>query len=300
MIRDFDHLIEEVTKGPQKTVAVVSADDVDTLSVVAEAEKKGIASFILIGDEQKIRSIAKDKQLELKSQIVHQADHKAAAEEAVRLVKAGSAHTLMKGMLHSSVFLKAVLNRENGLNTGKHVTQITVMEKEGGGLLMITDCAISIAPDLKGKIEIIENAVTLAHTLGIKEPKVAVLSAVEVVNPDIPETMDAAILSKMAERGQIKGCVVDGPLAFDNAVSKEAADAKGIKSEVAGNADIILVPNLTVGNAVTKALTYIGKKPSIAATMGAAVPLVFTSRTETKQGKLLTLALALYDAGRDA
>lgn len=298
MIQNFDHLLKEVTKGPKKTVAVVSADDLDTLAVVAEAEEKGLASFVLVGDEEKILAITREHTLEIGARIIHQPDHRLAAETAVRLVREGQADALMKGMLHSSVFLKAVLNKEQGLNAGKHVTQISVIEKAGGGLMMITDCAISIAPDLKGKAEILQNAVDLAHTLGIERPKVAVLAPVEVVNPDIQETVDAAVLSKMAQRGQIKGCVVDGPLAFDNAISKEAAEAKGITSEVAGNADIILVPNLGVGNALTKAITYIAKKTVIAATVGAAAPLVFTSRTESRQGKLLTIALAVYSAER--
>lgn len=299
MIQSFDHLLEEVIKGPKKTVAVVSADDLDTLLVVAEAEARGLARFVLVGDEGKIRAIVQEQQLALNAKVIHEPDHGLAAETAVRLVRQSDADALMKGMLHSSVFLKAVLNKERGLNAGKYVTQISVLEKENGGLLMITDCAISIAPDLKGKTEILQNAVDLAHTLGIERPKVAVLAPVEVVNPEIQETVDAAVLSKMAERGQIKGCVVDGPLAFDNAVSMEAASAKGIKSEVAGNADIILVPNLGVGNAVTKAITYIAGKAVVAATVGAAAPLVFTSRTESKQGKLLTIALAVYSSGKD-
>lgn len=296
MIQSFDHLLKEVIKSPKKTVAVVSADDLDTLAVVAEAEEKGMAGFVLVGDEEKILAITREHALKLEARIIHQPDHRLAAETAVRLVREGQADALMKGMLHSSVFLKAVLNKEQGLNAGKHVTQISVMEKEAGGLMMITDCAISIAPDLKGKAEILQNAVDLAHRLGIQRPRVAVLAPVEVVNPDIQDTVDAAALSKMAQRGQIKGCVVDGPLAFDNAVSKEAAQAKGIESEVAGDADIILVPNLGVGNALTKAITYIAKKTVVAATVGASAPLVFTSRTESRQGKLLTIALAVYGA----
>jgi len=296
MIQNFDHLLKEVIKSPKKTVAVVSADDLDTLAVVAEAEEKGMAGFVLVGDEEKIHTITREHALKIGARIIHQPDHRLAAETAVRLVREGQADALMKGMLHSSVFLKAVLNKEQGLNAGKHVTQISVMEKEAGGLMMITDCAISIAPDLKGKAEILQNAVDLAHRLGIQRPRVAVLAPVEVVNPDIQDTVDAAALSKMAQRGQIKGCVVDGPLAFDNAVSKEAAQAKGIESEVAGDADIILVPDLGVGNALTKAITYIAKKTVVAATVGASAPLVFTSRTESRQGKLLTIALAVYGA----
>jgi len=178
------------------------------------------------------------------------------------------------------------------------MTQISIIEKDDGGLLMITDCAITVNPDLKGKIQVLENAVDLAHRLGIAMPRVAILSPLETVNPEIQDTVDAAIISKMGQRGQIKGCVIDGPLAFDNAVSQEAADAKGIISEVAGKADIIVVPNLSVGNAITKTITYIARKPVIAATVGAAVPIVFTSRTESDEGKLLTIALAAYASGK--
>lgn len=299
MIQNFNQLLEEVASRPSKKVAVVSADDIDTLSVVAEAESKKLAEFILIGDETKIKDILASEGLSVQASIIHEPDHRRAAEKAALMVRSGEAYTMMKGMLHSSTFLKAILNKEQGLNTGRHITQISVLEKDEGGLLMITDCAISVAPDLKGKAEIIENAVDLAHNLGMECPKVAVVTALEVVNPEMQDTLDAAVLSKMAQRGQIKGCVVDGPLAFDNAVSKEAAKAKGIESEVAGQADIIVVPNLTVGNVLTKSISYIAKKPVIAATVGAKVPVIFTSRTESRKGKLLTIALAVYTSGKD-
>lgn len=296
MIQNFNHLLNEVINTNKKTIAVVSADDISTLEVIAEAEQMDLANFILIGDENKIKKFITENNLKISAKIVDKAEHRVAAETGVSLVRENKADVLMKGMLHSSVFLKAVLNKEKGLNTGKHVTQISVLEKENGGLLMITDCAISIEPDLNAKVQIIQNAVELAHKLGVKVPKVAVLAPIEVVNPAIQDTVDAAVLSKMAERGQIKDCIIDGPLAFDNAISQSAAQTKGIESQVAGNADIILVPNLAVGNALTKSITYIAKKTVIAATVGAAAPLVFTSRTESKQGKLLTIALAAYGA----
>jgi phosphate butyryltransferase len=296
MIQNFNHLLNEVINTNKKTIAVVSADDISTLEVIAEAEQMDLANFILIGDENKIKKFITENNLKISAKIIDKAENRVAAETGVSLVRENKADVLMKGMLHSSVFLKAVLNKEKGLNTGKHVTQISVLEKENGGLLMITDCAISIEPDLNAKVQIIQNAVELAHKLGVKVPKVAVLAPIEVVNPAIQDTVDAAVLSKMAERGQIKDCIIDGPLAFDNAISQSAAQTKGIESQVAGNADIILVPNLAVGNALTKSITYIAKKTVIAATVGAAAPLVFTSRTESKQGKLLTIALAAYGA----
>lgn len=295
MIKNFEHLIQLAKEKDSKKVAVVAADDLEVLEVIAKAEELNLADFILVGDADKIKKIIEENGLNIKSEVTDESDHKKAADLAVDLVVQGRAGALMKGMLHSSVFLKAILNKEKGLNTGKHITQISVLEKENQeGLMFITDCAITVNPDLLGKKEVLENAVELAHKLGYETPKVAVLASLEVVNPEMQDTIDAAVLSKMAERGQIKGCVVDGPFAFDNAVSVEAAKQKGISSPVAGNADIIVVPNLTVGNTLTKSITYIAKKTVVAATVGAAIPIVFTSRTESLEGKLLSIALAAY------
>lgn len=298
MITGFTQLIQMVQQGKNKRIAVAAADELEILQVIGKAEEMDLADFILIGDKSRMQTLMGQHGIQLKAEIVHEPDHKSAAEMAVRMVRNGEADTLMKGMLHSALFLKAVLNKETGLNVGKYMTQISIIEKDDGGLLMITDCAITVNPDLKGKIQVLENAVDLAHRLGIAMPRVAILAPLETVNPEIQDTVDAAIISKMGQRGQIKGCVIDGPLAFDNAVSQEAADAKGIISEVAGKADIIVVPNLSVGNAITKTITYIAGKPVIAATVGAAVPIVFTSRTESDEGKLLTIALAAYASGK--
>lgn len=294
-IKNFEHLMELAKAKQAKKIAVVAADDAEVLEVIERAESIKLAEFILIGDAAKIKAIITENGWNLRADIIDEKDHKEAADKAVDLVVNGQAGTLMKGMLHSSVFLKAILNKEKGLNTGKHITQISVLEKDDeDGLRFITDCAITVDPDLLGKKEVLENAVDLAHKLGNEMPKVAVLASLEVVNPAMQDTLDAAVLSKMADRGQIKGCIVDGPFAFDNAVSLEAAKAKGISGPVAGNADIIVVPNLTVGNTLTKSITYIAKKTVVAATVGAAVPIVFTSRTESIEGKLLSIALASY------
>lgn len=294
-VKDFDHLMDLAKEKKAKKIAVVSAEDVDLLGVIKKAEDMGLAEFILIGDSGRIGDMLRDKGWDLRAQIVDAGGHKEAAEKAVDLVLEGQAGTLMKGMLASSVFLRAILNKEKGLNTGRHITQVSVLEKgKEEGLRFITDCAITVDPDLLSKKEVLENAVSLAHKLGNPKPRVAVLASVEVVNPRMQETIDAAALSKMADRGQIKGCIVDGPLAFDNAVCEEAARAKGIAGEVAGKADIVVVPELTVGNALTKSISYIAKKTVVAATVGAAVPIVFTSRTESTEGKLLSIALASY------
>jgi len=295
LIKNFEHLLELAKQKESKKIAVVAADDLEVLEVISKAEELNLAEFILIGDMNKMKKIIEENSLNIKSELADEKDHKKAADLAVDLIVQGKAGSLMKGMLHSSVFLKAILNKEKGLNTGRHITQISVLEKENkDGLLFITDCAITVNPDLSGKKEVLENAVDLAHKLGNEMPKVAVLASLEVVNPDMQDTIDAAVLSKMADRGQIKGCIVDGPFAFDNAVSSEAAKQKGIVGPVAGNADIIVVPNLTVGNTLTKSITYIAKKTVIAATVGAAIPVVFTSRTESLEGKLLSIALAAY------
>lgn len=295
MVKNFEHLIEAAKQKESKKIVVVAADDLEVLEVIEKAEAMSLAKFILIGDTNKIKNIIKENSLNISSEMVNECDHKKAADMAVDLVVQRKAGAMMKGMLHSSIFLKAILNKEKGLNTGKHITQISVLEKDNKeGLLFITDCAITVNPDVLGKKEVLENAVELAHKLGNDMPNVAVLASLEVVNPEMQDTIDAAVLSKMADRGQIKGCIVDGPFAFDNAVSLEAAKQKGINSPVAGNADIIVVPNLTVGNTLTKSITYIAKKTVVAATVGAAIPIVFTSRTESTEGKLLSIALAAY------
>lgn len=296
-VKNFEHLMELAKAKQAKKIAVASADDAEVLEVIERAESINLAEFILIGDACKIKDIIKEKGWNIKAEVVDEKDHNKAAEKAVDLVVNGQAGTLMKGMLHTSVFLKAILNKEKGLNTGKHITQISILEKENDeGLLFITDCAITVTPDLLGKKEVLENAVELAHKLGNEAPKVAVLASLEVVNHSMQDTIDAAVLSKMADREQIKGCIVDGPFAFDNAVSLEAAKAKGITGPVAGNADIIVVPNLTVGNTLTKSITYIAKKTVASAIAGAAVPIIMTSRTDSIENKLLSIAISVYNS----
>lgn len=293
-IRNFKQLMNLAIERDLKTIAVASPESIEILEVIERAEKINLAKFVLIGDSTQMEQIIKENNLIIKAEIIDEKDQKNAANLAVELVAQGKATTVMKGMLHSSVFLKAVLNKEKTLNVGKRITQVSILEKDDDGLMFITDSAITVNPDLLCKIEVLENAVDLAHKLGIEKPRVAILASLEDVNPNMQDTIDAAVLSKMSERGQIKGCIVDGPLAFDNAVSVEAAKAKGISGPVAGNADIIVVPNLTVGNAVSKAIGYIGKKTLIGATVGTSVPIVFTSRTESFEGKLLSIALVAY------
>ena len=295
MIKNFKQLMDLSIKKKSKKIAVAAADDIEELTVVANAEKLNLADFILIGDVKKMKELIENNKLNIKSEMIDEKNHKKAADLAVDLVINKDAGVIMKGMLQSSTFLRAILNKEKGLNIRKHITQISVIEKENDdALMLITDCAITVNPDLKGKKIIIENAVDFAHKLGIECPRVAVLASLEIINFEMQDTVDAAVLSKMVDRGQISGCIVDGPFALDNAVSQEAAEKKGINSPVAGKADIIVVPNLTVGNTLTKSITHIAKKTVAAATVGADVPIVFTSRTESLKGKLLSIALASY------
>lgn len=296
MLENLSQLLKLVKLNKKRTIAVVAAEDEDIIEVVNRAHNMDIADFILIGDKDEIMRVASENHVSLEMhEVIHEPDHKLAAERAVQLVKEGKADALMKGLLHTSTFLKAILNKEKGLNLGRLISQISVLDKEDGkGLQMVTDCAMAIQPNLDEKKQIIENAIELAHKIGYECPKVAILSALEVVNPAINDTMDAAILSKMAERGQIKGAIIDGPLALDNAISREAAEHKGIKSPVAGQADIIVVPNLQVGNVLHKSLTYYAHKDIAAAVVGAGAPIIMTSRTDSIQNKLLTMALSCY------
>ncbi|MBS7526737.1 bifunctional enoyl-CoA hydratase/phosphate acetyltransferase [Fusibacter paucivorans] len=297
MINNLTALMNAAKQKEKKKIAVVCAEDMDTIQVVKLALEQSLASFILIGDQSKIEPLMAEAQITEAIEIVHEPDHTAAADRAVDLIVAGKAGAIMKGLIHSNLFLKALFNKEKGLNAGNQITQISIFEKpDQSGLMLLTDCAISVTPDVMAKKGIIENAVRLAHQLGVEKPKVAILAPVENINLQMQDTIDAAILSKMCDRGQIKDCIVDGPFAFDNAISEEAARHKGILGDVAGHADIVVVPNLLVGNALTKSITYIAGKKVVAATVGANVPVVFTSRTESTEGKLLSIALATYTA----
>jgi phosphate butyryltransferase len=290
--------MNEVKAGEKQNIAVVAAEDTEVLQMVGMAIEEGLAKFVLIGAQDQIRENMKAAGLDFPAEIIDEPNHKKAAEKAVELVKVGQVGAIMKGMLHTATFLKAVLNKETGLNTGKLISQVSIYDKPfGDGLQLLTDCAMAIQPTLDEKKEIIENAAYLARKLGYELPRVALLSALEVVNPKIPDTMEAAVLSKMCDRGQIKGCLVDGPFALDNAISPEAAAMKKVKSPVAGVADVLVAPNLQVGNVLTKALTYFGGLDVAAAVVGATAPIIMTSRTDSKRNKLLSIALAAYVSG---
>jgi phosphate butyryltransferase len=292
----LDDLLVAVQGRPIKKIAIAVPEESGLIKLVKQATEQRLAEFILVGDEASIKELLKEQGLDFNRFEIHdRKDHKLAAEKAVSLVVEKKAEVVMKGELQTATFLKAILDKEKGLRAGNLISEITLYEKiDGSGLQLITDCAMNISPNLEEKKQIIENAVELARKLGYEIPKVAVLSAVEVVNPAIPDTLDAAILSKMADRGQIKNAIVDGPFALDNALSLAAAKQKKIGGDVAGRADIILVPNLQVGNALHKALVYIAEKKIAAAIMGAGAPIVMLSRSDSTETKLLSVALATY------
>ncbi|MCX7950619.1 MAG: phosphate butyryltransferase [Clostridiales bacterium] len=294
MIKTFDEILDKVKCGETKKIAVAVAQDEPVLEAVRDAKKLGLADAVLVGDKQKIEEIANTLGIDLNDfEVIDEKDNAKAAMKAVELVSTKKADMLMKGLVDTATFLRAVLDKEKGLRTGRVLSHVAVFEVPAlQRILMVTDAAMNVAPDLNTKKQILENAVKVAHAIGIEMPKVAPVAAVEVVNPDMPPTLDAAALSKMNDRGQIKGCIVDGPLAIDNALSEEAAKHKGIKSPVAGHADIILVPNIETGNVMYKTLTYTANAKNGGILIGAAAPVILTSRADSNESKLYSIALA--------
>jgi phosphate butyryltransferase len=290
--------IERATMNGSKTVAVAAAEDEEVIEAVAEALKLNLASFLLFGNKHDIYQIVNEKFPWLANheniKIIHANSNELAADYAVKAVKLNEADVLMKGNLSTAVILKAVLNKEYGLRTGNVLSHVAVFEVQGfEQLIIVTDAAMNIAPDLATKVQIVNNAVKVAHWIGIEFPKVAALAAVEVVNLTMQATLDASVLTQMNRRGQITGCLIDGPLALDNAISTVAAQHKGIKSEVAGLADILLVPAVETGNALYKSLVYFANAKVGAVIAGAKAPIVLTSRADSAESKLYSLALSL-------
>lgn len=294
----LESLIDKATQLGVKTIAVAAAEDEEVLEAVLDALNRNLANFILFGDREKINTMLELKKHDHKGsqnlKIVH-ADSKAyAADLAVKSVFNREADVLMKGNIPTNLILKSVLNKEFGLRTGNALSHVAVFEIPGyDRFTIVTDAGMNIAPDLEQKAQITKNAVSIARSIGIDVPKVAPIAAVEVVNPVMQATLDAAALTMMNRRGQIPDCIIDGPLALDNAVSSLAAEHKGIHSDVAGNADILLVPTIEVGNVLYKSLIYFAKAKVGAVIAGAKAPIVLTSRADSAQSKLFSLALAL-------
>ncbi|MEP9352176.1 bifunctional enoyl-CoA hydratase/phosphate acetyltransferase [Xanthobacter sp. KR7-65] len=300
--RHFDALVAQAEPLPPLIVAVVAPEEPNALGGALLATRHTLITPILIGDVGKIAAAAAELGESLDGiEIIDIADHAAAANAAVDLVVEGRAAAVMKGHLHTDELLRAVLRKENGLRTGRRLTHIFVMDVPGvPHPLLVTDAAINILPDLATKVDIVQNAIDLALSLGIEQPKVGVLSAVETVNPQIVSSVDAALLSKMAERGQITGGLVDGPLAMDNAINVAAARTKGIVSPVAGRAQVLVVPNLDAGNMVAKQLTYVSHAEGAGLVMGARVPIILTSRADSAKARLASCAVAAIYHARTA
>jgi phosphotransacetylase len=283
---------------PVPTAVAHPCDDA-SLGAAVEAARAGIIAPILVGPADRIRQVARAAGLDLATYEIAEAPHShAAAARAVELVRLGRAHLLMKGSLHTDELMAEVVRRETGLRTDRRVSHVFVMDVPTYHKpLLITDAAVNIFPTLDDKRDIVQNAVDFVRALGIERPKVAILSAIEEVTSKIPSTIDAAALCKMADRGQIQGAALDGPLAFDNAISAEAARTKGIVSAVAGDPDILLVPDLEAGNMLAKNLTFLSRADAAGVVLGARVPIILTSRADSQRARIASCGVAaLYAA----
>jgi phosphate butyryltransferase len=280
-------------RGTRRLVVAVAQDD-DVLRAVKSATDAGLIIPILVGDRESILKASKIAEFELKDiEIVHEPDKQLACSKAVKKVSEGHADILMKGLVSTGMFVKAILNKDAGLLQGTLLSHVAFFESPYyHKVFCVTDAALNIAPDMNEKAGIIQNAVGLYHSLGIKMPKVAVLAAVETINPKMEATVHAAMLAAMQKRNQLEGCIVDGPLALDNAISLEAARHKGIASEVAGDADILVTPDLNSGNILYKSLIFLGGAVTAAMVIGATIPVVLTSRADSDKSKFLSIALA--------
>lgn len=295
MIQKLSELLEAAKSKTTRKIAVAAAEDEPVLKSLKEAMKNSIVSPILVGEQSKIEEIARTIDFDLSAvEIVHNdKGANTSAQIAVSFIKNGKADILMKGFVSTGGLLKAVLDKENGLRKGNVLSHVAFFESPYyHKLLCVTDVAMNVAPDFDTKVHIVHNAVEACHKIGIQRPKVAIIAAVETVNPKMEATIHAAMLKTMSDRNQLKGCIVDGPLAIDNAVDKHAAEHKGIVSEVAGDCDVIVAPQIEAGNMFYKALNFLGGATAAAVIMGAAVPIVLTSRSDTEKSKMLSIALA--------
>ncbi len=294
MLKKISELYDRIqAKESIKRLVLASAADYHSLDAVFKAKAKKIIEPILVGDKDDIINLCKNNDFDLENvELIHASSKSEAVKKSIQLIKSGGADILMKGNVGTAILLKGVLNDDWGLKTGNLLSHFAFFElKNYHKLIGLTDVAMNIAPALKEKAEIIQNAVNYMLKIGYKQPKVAVIGAVETINEKMPATIDAAILSKMAQRKQILNCLIDGPLAFDNAMSKESAMHKKIVSEVAGEADLLLMPNIEAGNILYKSFAYTGGKLA-AVILGAKAPIVLTSRSDSEESKLNSIVLA--------
>ena len=298
-IRTLDQMLDVAKKvcaqSGKKRVSVAMAEDAGVLSAIEEAYNFGLIDATLVGNLEKMKACATEAKIDIsKYNLIEEKSEAGCGLKAVTEVSSGRADIYMKGQLHTDHFLRAMLNKEVGLRSGKVISHVYFHQVEGyNRIFFIADAAFNTYPDLKSKADILQNTVNFARALGVEVPKVACLAAVEVVNPDMPCTLDASALVQMCARGQIKNCVVDGPLALDNAINEEAAKIKKITSPVAGNADVLIVPNIDAGNMLAKAIVYFSKNETAGIIVGAKAPIVLTSRADSPRAKMLSIAAAV-------
>jgi phosphate butyryltransferase len=295
MINSFRQLIEEVKSARNRKIAVAVAQDVDVLEALHKAQQADLADAILVGNKAQIEMIAKENNIDLDNfEIIDEEDETVAVQQSIQLIVNGQANLLMKGLCSTATLMKAILSRSSGLRESDLLSHLGIFEISSyHKLIFMSDAALNIAPTLSEKIEITRNAISIAHRFGINKPKVAMIAAVEKVNPDkMPATVDAAAIAKMAERGQIKNAIIDGPLAVDNAFSKKSCEVKGIGSEVGGDADIAIVPEIETGNVFYKIMSYLAGAKTAGIIIGAKVPIILTSRADSEETKFLSIASA--------
>lgn len=298
MYRNLDEVVEAARSQGPVTVAVAAGHDPDVIAALKQAREMGLADAIFAGDSAKIRLLADAAGLDLPAgQILHEPDDAAAARRAVALVREGKARLLMKGKVATAALIRAVLDKETGLRGGRLLSQVIVFQAPGfSRLMLLSDAAINIAPNLEQKAEICRNAIEVAHAIGIDKPNVAVLCALEFVNPDMPATIDAAALTMMNRRGQLSGAWVEGPVALDVPLSSFAAGRKGIDSPLVENTDIFIAPDIEAANILYRAILYFARGESGGIVVGAKVPLVLLSRAETPETKIRSIAIGILAA----
>lgn len=298
MFHNFDEMIHYASKLETQRVALVGAEDKEGLQALKKAQEMGIAEPLLVGDKDKTSQICKE--IGLDCEIINASNSVEAAEKGVKAVRNNKAQILMKGLIKTSVLLKAVLNKEWGLRKGELLSHLAVLDVPVlDRLIFVSDGGMVIKPDIKEKVAIINNAVNFMNDIGYDKVKTALLAAVEVVNEGMPETLDAAAISKMAQRGQIKNCEIDGPLALDNALSEMAAKVKKISGPVAGNADLLIAPDIHSGNILGKSAVYLADGTIAGIILGATVPIIIVSRADVARSKLASLALSAISAAKN-
>jgi phosphate butyryltransferase len=293
--KHFERLLAACKDFTPLATAIIAPDEEEALVGALAAAEHGLIRPILIGDKAKIASVARKARADISEvELIDVPGHQEAAARAIELVREGNANALMKGNLHTGDLMREVIRHPGGLRPARRVSHVFVFDVPGvDHLLLVSDAVINITPNLEHKVDIVQNAIDVARALGIERPKVGILSALETVNIKIPSTLDAAILSKMAERGQIKGGIVDGPLAMDNAVDVSAARTRGISSLVAGRAEVLIVPNLEAGNMLAKELMFIAHADGAGIAVGAQVPIILTNRADDSKSRLVSCAMAL-------